>query len=197
MRLGNRVFRCWKKEGHGSLDLMGAVAASCDVYFYQLGLQLGLDAIIQDGVLMGFRDKSGIDLENELNPIYPSSAAYFDRLYGPRYWSPPGTTLNFSIGQGENTQTLINMVKFYQGLAGPGVALTPFIVSPSPTKATVARYDADQELDGLRRAARGGGGARDRGSQPPWGPGSRREDGNGAESARRGPRLVYRLRTGR
>src|SRR5918995_322166 len=81
LRLGNRVFRCWKKDGHGMLDLIGAVAASCDVYFYQLGLQLGLDAIIQDGVFMGFRDKSGIDLENELSPIWPSSTAYFDRLY--------------------------------------------------------------------------------------------------------------------
>src|SRR5690349_17504473 len=45
MQLGNRYFRCWKKEGHGSLDLVGAVAASCDVYFYQLGLRLGLEAI--------------------------------------------------------------------------------------------------------------------------------------------------------
>ncbi len=151
MRLGNRVFRCWKKEGHGSLDLIGAVAASCDVYFYQLGLQLGLDAIIQDGVFMGFRDKSGIDLENELSPIWPSSQAYFDRLYGPRHWSPPGTTLNFSIGQGENTQTLINMVKFYQGLAGPGTALTPYIVRPSSTKGRSLGLSV-KELDGLRNA---------------------------------------------
>jgi penicillin-binding protein 2 len=151
MRLGNRVFRCWKKEGHGSLDLTGAVAASCDVYFYQLGLRLGLDAIIQDGVLMGFRDKSGIDLENELNPIYPSSAAYFDRLYGPRHWSPPGTTLNFSIGQGENTQTLINMVKFYEGLAGTGDAVTPYLVRPSSSKARSLGLTG-KELDGLRRA---------------------------------------------
>ena len=151
LRLGNRVFRCWKKEGHGSLDLIGAVAASCDVYFYQLGLQLGLDAIIQDGVFMGFRDKSGIDLEDELSPIWPSSQAYFDRLYGPRNWSPPGTTLNFSIGQGENTQTLINMVKFYQGLAGPGVALTPYIVRPSSTKGRALGLTT-KELDGLRNA---------------------------------------------
>jgi penicillin-binding protein 2 len=151
MRLGNRVFRCWKKEGHGTLDLIGAVAASCDVYFYQLGLQLGLDAIIQDGVFMGFRDKSGIDLEDELSPIWPSSQAYFDRLYGPRHWSPPGTTLNFAIGQGENTQTLINMVKFYQGLAGPGVALTPYIVRPSSDKGRPLGLSA-KELDGLRNA---------------------------------------------
>src|SRR5262249_11269274 len=58
LRMGNRVFRCWKKEGHGSLDLIGAVAASCDVYFYQVGLRLGLDAIIEDGVLMGFKDRA-------------------------------------------------------------------------------------------------------------------------------------------
>ena len=151
MRLGNRVFRCWKKEGHGTLDLTGAVAASCDVYFYQLGLRLGLDAIIQDGVLMGFRDKSGIDLENELTPIYPTSAAYFDRLYGPRHWSPPGTTLNFSIGQGENTQTLINMVKFYQGLAGSGSTVTPYIVTPTSDRARSLGLEA-RELNGLRRA---------------------------------------------
>jgi penicillin-binding protein 2 len=151
MRLGNRVFRCWKREGHGSLDLTGAVAASCDVYFYQLGLRLGLDAIIQDGVLMGFRDKSGIDLENELSPIYPSSQAYFDKLYGPRYWSPPGTTLNFSIGQGENTQTLINMTKFYQGLAGNGETVTPFLVKPTSNRRRSLGM-TQKELDGLRHS---------------------------------------------
>jgi penicillin-binding protein 2 len=151
LRLGNRVFRCWKREGHGMLDLTGAVAASCDVYFYQLGLRLGLDAIIQDGVLMGFRDKSGIDLENELSPIYPSSSAYFDKLYGPRNWSPPGTTLNFSIGQGENTQTLINMMRFYQGLAGNGDAVTPFIVKPTSNRKRSLGM-TQKELDGLRRA---------------------------------------------
>ncbi|HZB27496.1 MAG TPA: penicillin-binding protein 2, partial [Gemmatimonadales bacterium] len=151
MRLGNRIFRCWKREGHGMVDLTGAVAVSCDVYFYQLGLRLGLDAIIQDGVLMGFRDKSGIDLEDELSPIYPSSTAYFDKLYGPRNWSPPGSTLNFSIGQGENTQTLINMMRFYQGLAGNGEAVTPYIVKASSNRKRSLGL-SQKELDGLRRA---------------------------------------------
>jgi penicillin-binding protein 2 len=151
LRLGNRVFRCWKKEGHGSLDLVGAVAASCDVYFYQLGLRLGLSAIIQDGVLMGFRDKSGIDLENEIDPIFPATTAYFDRLYGPRTWSPPATTLNFSIGQGENTQTLINMMRFYEGLTGDGNAAPPYIVRPADAKPRSLGLTAEQ-LGGLRRA---------------------------------------------
>jgi penicillin-binding protein 2 len=151
MRLGNRVFRCWKKEGHGPLDLVGAVAASCDVYFYQVGLRLGLQAIVQDGVLMGFRDPSGIDLINEVSPIFPASTGYFDRLYGPRNWSPPATTLNFSIGQGENTQTLVNMMRFYEGLAGDGHAASPFIVRPAAAKPRDLGLDQAQ-LDGLRRA---------------------------------------------
>jgi penicillin-binding protein 2 len=151
LRLGNRIFRCWKKEGHGSLDLVGAVASSCDVYFYQLGLRLGLNAIVQDGVLMGFRDKSGIDLENEVDPIYPATTAYFDRLYGPRRWSPPATTLNFSIGQGENTQTLVNMMRFYEGLSGDGNAASPFLVRPAPAAPRALGLSPSQ-LDGLRRA---------------------------------------------
>jgi penicillin-binding protein 2 len=127
------------------------VAASCDVYFYQLGLRLGLEAIIQDGLLMGFRDKSGIDLENELSPIFPSSLAYFDKLYGPRNWSQPGSTLNFSIGQGENTQTLINMMKFYEGLAGTGDAVTPYIVRPASARRQSLGL-TQKELEGLRHA---------------------------------------------
>jgi penicillin-binding protein 2 len=152
MQLGNRYFRCWKKEGHGSLDLVGAVSASCDVYFYQLGLKLGLDAILRDGTLMGFRDRSGIDLPSEQTPIYPATTAYFDRLYGPRNWSPPATTLNFSIGQGENTQTLINMVRFYQGLAGNGRSHQPFVVRPDPKAESREFGLSDEQLLGLRRA---------------------------------------------
>jgi penicillin-binding protein 2 len=152
LRMGNRVFRCWKKEGHGSLDLIGAVAASCDVYFYQVGLRLGLDAIIEDGVLMGFKDRAGIDLRNELNPIYPSSTAYFDRLYGPRRWSPAATTLNFSIGQGENTQTLMNMVHFYTALAGSGEEVAPFLVRPRSGSKDRSLGLAAEQLEGLRHA---------------------------------------------
>src|SRR5690606_34989975 len=130
-RLGNRIFRCGKREGHGSLDLLGAVAQSCDVYFYQVGQKLGLEHILEDGVAMGFGGRSGIDLPSEQASIYPAQLAYFDSLYGPRNWSAPATILNFSIGQGENTQTLINMVQFYQALSGDGVEVQPYIVQPT------------------------------------------------------------------
>jgi len=152
LQLGNRYFRCWKKEGHGSLDLVGAVSASCDVYFYQLGLRLGLEAILSDGVLMGFRDRSGIDLPSEQNPIFPATTAYFDKVYGPRNWSQPATVLNFSIGQGENTQTLINMVRFYEGLAGNGESREPFVVHRDPKAQTYPFGLTTAQLLGLRQA---------------------------------------------
>ena len=151
LQVGNRYFRCWKPEGHGSLDLEGAIAKSCDVYFYQLGLRVGLDAILSDGVLMGFRDKSGIDLENEIAPIYPSNAAYFDRKYGSRGWSKWGATLNFAIGQGENTQSVINMTRFFAALASGGNAPTPYIVRPRGD-AVRALGLSPAQLEGLRMA---------------------------------------------
>jgi penicillin-binding protein 2 len=151
LQVGNRYFRCWKPEGHGNLDLEGAIAKSCDVYFYQLGLRIGLDAILSDGVLMGFREKSGIDLENEIAPIYPSNAAYFDRKYGPRGWSKWGATLNFAIGQGENTQNVINMTRFFAALASGGEAPTPYIVKPRSNEVRDLGLSPAQ-LEGLRTA---------------------------------------------
>lgn len=150
-RLGNRIFKCWRKEGHGSLDLVGAVAQSCDVYFYQLGQRLGLEHIVEDGVKMGFSGRSGIDLPSEQASLYPGTVAYFDSLYGPRNWSAPATVLNFAIGQGENTQTLINMVQFYQALAGDGIEVAPHIVQARTGVTHDLGLTADQ-LRGLRRA---------------------------------------------
>ena len=150
-RLGNRGFKCWKKEGHGSLDLTGAIAKSCDVYFYQLGQRLGLQAIIQDGVLLGFRDRTGIDLPSEMSPQFPANLEYFNKLYrGAGNWSAPATTLNFSIGQGENDQTLISMIQFYASLAGNGTEPIPYIVRPTATRHSTGL--SDDQLQGMRRA---------------------------------------------
>ena len=81
---------------------------------------------------MGFRDRSGIDLENELDPDLPRDDRLLRQALRARgNWSPPATTLNFSIGQGENTQTLINMIRFYEGLAGNGESPPPYIVRPA------------------------------------------------------------------
>ena len=147
---GNRVFKCWDPRGHGSLDLTGAIAQSCDVYFYQLGLKLGLDNLLADGQAMGFRGRSGVDLEGETMSIMPPDVAYFDRRYGPRGWSR-GVTLNLSIGQGEIDQTVMNMSRFYLALANDGGAPEPYLVRPRTGAAR--RLDlTPAQLDGMRSA---------------------------------------------
>ncbi len=147
-QFGNRAFKCWKASGHGSLDLVAAVAQSCDVYFYQLGLRVQLANLLADGVAMGFGQRTRLDLVNEVAPIWPSSIDYYDRRYGPSGWTN-ATVLNLAIGQGENTQTLINMVRFYGALAGDGRARTPYIVTPDSTQDYELGLTADQ-LAGLR-----------------------------------------------
>ncbi len=150
LQYGNRSFKCWDPRGHGSLDLTHAIAQSCDVYFYQLGLRVQLANMLEDGVSMGFGERTHIDLVNEVGPIWPNSIAWFDKRYGPRGWSS-AAMLNLAIGQGENTQTLMNMVRFYAALAGNGKTPAPYLVRPD----TAAQYDLKlnrDQLDGLRKA---------------------------------------------
>jgi penicillin-binding protein 2 len=129
LQFGNRFFRCWKPEGHGALDLVGAIASSCDVYFYQLGLRLGVDSLLRDGNQFGFRSPTGIDLPGELTSVFPTGRDYYDRVYGPGRWTS-SVAMNLAIGQGENAQTLLNMVRFYAMLANAGGIPTPHVVEP-------------------------------------------------------------------
>jgi penicillin-binding protein 2 len=119
-------------EGHGFLTLAEALQHSCDVYFYQLGLQIGLDNMIADAKDYGFSVATEIDLPNEVTSFFPPSTAYYDRQYGPRGWTR-AVTLNLAIGQGENDQTLLNMVRFYAMLAGDdGLGPLPRLLADEP-----------------------------------------------------------------
>jgi len=123
-QFGNRYFRCWDKRGHGALDLEGAIKHSCDVYFYQLGLKIGLAKLIAGGISLTMRDKSGVDLPEENQPYWPYAVDYYNKKFGPRNWSN-AETLNLAIGQGANSQTVVNMAKFYTALATDGTESRP------------------------------------------------------------------------
>ncbi|HEX9703788.1 MAG TPA: penicillin-binding protein 2 [Gemmatimonadales bacterium] len=164
MPYGNRFFRCWRSQGHGHLSLTEAIAHSCDVYFYQLGLKVTLANLLEDGNGWGFRRRTGIDLPGEIASEFPSGTEYYDRLYGPRRWTS-AVTLNLAIGQGENAQTLINAVRLYQMLATDGAGRTPYVVRARERGSVSLGLTADQ-LGVLRQAMRNvveqgtGGGAR-------------------------------------
>ena len=150
LQYGNRFFRCWSGAGHGDLSLADAIAQSCDVYFYQLGLKLGLTSLLEDATALGFRSPTRIDLPDEKTGLFPGGTDYYDRVYGPRRWTS-AVTLNLAIGQGENAQTLVNMVRFYQMLASDGRARVPYVVRPTPGPEATLGLTPDQ-LAGLRQA---------------------------------------------
>jgi penicillin-binding protein 2 len=147
---GNRYFRCWNRQGHGDLPLSRAIAVSCNVYFYQLGLKLGLARLLAGGVQMGFGERSGIDLPNEIRSTFPDAVEYYNQRYGPRGWSS-AVILNLAIGQGENQQTVANVARFYSALATDGHAATPHMVRGSPDRVQILRL-SERQSAGLRAA---------------------------------------------
>ncbi|MCC6319400.1 MAG: penicillin-binding protein 2 [Gemmatimonadaceae bacterium] len=147
---GSRYWRCWDKKGHGNVNLTQAIAKSCDTYFYQLGLRITLSRLLAGGVSLKMGERSGIDLPNEQSPQWPSAVEYFDRIYGKGKWSN-GETLNLSIGQGRNTQTVLNMARFYTALATDGSAARPEVVARSPERVPIMKLTKEQ-LEGLRSA---------------------------------------------
>jgi len=131
---GGRYFRCWQKGGHGHSTLGQAIAQSCNVYFYQLGLRLGVSNLVAGGIRMGFADRSGVDLPYETRPEFPHPTAkeYYDRKFGKdRYYNINSAALNLAIGQGENAQNVINMARFYSAIATDGRAASPHIYADS------------------------------------------------------------------
>jgi len=156
MQYGRRYFRCWEKRGHGSTTLAQAIEKSCDVYFYQLGLKIGLSRLVGGGIDLEFHERSGIDLPNEYKPRFPlrDVRAYYNRRYGPRGWTAGANSLNLSIGQGENSQTVVNMAKFYTALATDGSAARPEIVKRNPERKKILQL-TPQQLTQLRLALAG------------------------------------------
>jgi len=149
-QFGNRFFRCWKREGHGSLDLTGAITASCDTYFYQLGLRIGLPSLLEEGNLLGFSERSGIDVGSESKPLLPASTKYYNDRYGPRGWSN-AVVLNLAIGQGENNQSLVGMMRFYAAMAGNGTSAAPYLVRQDDST-TRSLGLTPVQLEGLKAA---------------------------------------------
>ena len=152
-QFGTRPFRCWEKKGHGSLTLAQAIEKSCDVYFYQLGLKMGLDRLLSGGVALAFSKRTGIDLPEETRSGWPEATAYFDRQYGKGGWTN-AVILNLSIGQGENDQTVVNMARFYTALATDGHAVKPHIVE-KPVERTKLFDLTPEQMAGLREALAG------------------------------------------
>ena len=120
-----RRFACWKKPGHGAVDLRRAIEQSCDVYFYTVGNMLGVDRINKWATLFGLGVKSNIDLPNELQGLVPSTE-WKKTTREPKWY--PGETISVSIGQGQVSVTPVSMAVYAATLGNGGVRITPHLV---------------------------------------------------------------------
>jgi penicillin-binding protein 2 len=122
---GNRDFRCWKEGGHGTLSLHRAIVESCDIYFYQLGLKLGVDRIAHYAQEFGLGKPTGIFLPHEKTGIVPSSSWKKKRLGAPWY---SGETLSLSVGQGYLNTTPLQLAMLISAVANGGKLYLPQVV---------------------------------------------------------------------
>ena len=149
---GSRAFRCWKKTGHGTVDLHRAIVQSCDVYFYRAGLDIGVDRMAEYMKSFGFGAPTGIGLENERGGINPSSEWKRRRFDEP--WMA-GETVSISIGQGYVSVTPLQLAVAY-GALGTGQLV--------PTAPRARTHRARRHEDG--GAGGRGAAAADRGGAP-------------------------------
>ncbi len=126
LQIGNRYFRCHKPSGHGELAIVDAIAQSCDTYFYQVGLKLGIDTWADYTRHCGFGTETGIDLPGEDPGLVPDSE-YYDRRYGKRGWTKT-LAANLAIGQGELLTTPLQIAQFISGLANDGTVMKPHLL---------------------------------------------------------------------
>lgn len=124
MELGDHRFHCWKKGGHGTVDIVGGLRHSCDVFFYDVSRRVGVDRIADMARRFGLGGRTGLDLPHERPGVIPS-IAWKKATYG-KGWDM-GETLVASIGQGYVLATPLQLAVMTSRLANGGYAVKPHL----------------------------------------------------------------------
>ncbi|NJD10894.1 MAG: penicillin-binding protein 2 [Gemmatimonadetes bacterium] len=153
-----RYARCWGV--HGYQDLMHGILNSCDVYFYQVGIRIGLKRFMDLGSRLGFQRRTGIDLPTEVRNEFPLGLDWFQKTYG--YAPNENEVMTWSIGQGAVVMTPLKMAVLYALLARPdGVALMPRLAETDTPRVAFDMRISEANLNimrmGLRRVVGPGG----------------------------------------
>ncbi|MCK5879111.1 MAG: penicillin-binding protein 2 [Holophagae bacterium] len=126
LEVGDRTFLCWNKEGHGSLSLTAAIAHSCNVYFYNVGLKIGIVKILPVAGKFRVGMKTGIDIPGERSGLLPTPE--WKRKKTGRSWFP-GDTMNTCIGQGYLLMTPVQAASMTASIANNGTLLIPHLIN--------------------------------------------------------------------
>lgn len=124
-RFGNRTYRCWKKTGHGAVNLKRALSESCDVYFYQVGQRLGVNRLANYATRLGLGRKTGVEMEHEKSGLIPTSDWKMKKYKRP--WQE-GETLSIAIGQGFNLVTPLQLALMTATVANGGTLYQPGMI---------------------------------------------------------------------
>ena len=133
LRGSTRRYRDWKKQGHGHLDMVNAISQSCDVYFYVLARDMGIDWIHQTLTDFGFGKPTGIDIGGEAAGLVPSTQWKREALGQPWY---PGETLIAGIGQGATLVTPMQLAVATSVIANRGKLVRPYLLSEARDSTT-------------------------------------------------------------
>ncbi|MFC1883544.1 penicillin-binding protein 2 [Thermodesulfobacteriota bacterium] len=120
--MGERSYRCWKKSGHGKVNLQKAIRESCDVYFYKIGQRLGVDRTAKYAKALGLGKTTGMDVGHEKSGLIPTKKWKLKRFGVP--WRG-GETLSTSIGQSYVLATPIQMANLIATVFNGGVLYKP------------------------------------------------------------------------
>ncbi|MDD3311142.1 penicillin-binding protein 2 [Pseudodesulfovibrio sp.] len=130
IKLGRHVFRCWRKGGHGKVDLERALVESCDVYFYKAGKKLTVDRMSEFAKACGFGEPTGIILPHEKAGNIPTREWKRKRFGEP--WQG-GDNLNMAIGQGYTLVTPLQVARFFGAILNGGKLLKPLLLKDEKT----------------------------------------------------------------
>ena len=124
IRLASHTFRCWRRIGHGSMTVLTALQHSCDVYFYQVGIRMGIDRILKWARRFRLGEPTGIDLPGESAGVI-AGPDWKRRRFKENWYQ--GDTVNYSIGQGYLLMTPLQIARVYAAIANGGRLVTPHL----------------------------------------------------------------------
>ncbi len=128
INIGNIRFHCWKHSGHGSLNVIEALKHSCDIFFYEVAMRVGIDKIQEMAIKLGMNEALHVGLDNEKSGIIPSKSWKYEK-YGTN-WTK-GDSANSGIGQGYVLVTPIQLATMLARVVNGGHAIVPTFIKPT------------------------------------------------------------------
>lgn len=156
-----RQFKCWQygKKPHGVVDLHKAITQSCDIFFYNIGMKLGIDRIAYYATHLGLGHRTGVDLPSEEPGLVPSEE-WVERVFHRKWYA--GETISVSIGQGAVTATPLQLARSIGGIASGGVFKQPHLIKDAPNvgevKFPLSDSTVEKVTDGMYGVVNEGGG---------------------------------------